>query len=904
MQPCEHRMGEKKASIQPTPVVVRSSQRHRRKCWDIGENPYVKAAFNGCLIFALFGGGLWQVLDIPDNPGNDILDGLMVAVTIGFIVEVAISCVADRNYPLSIFFFMDILGTSSMIFEMSFLLGPSGKPYTNDTAVEPTLMRTARVAKMAARAGRFLKLAKCLEFIVFSNKKRGVNDDNKDTAEVLSSKLTLSVSTKVSLLTITLVIVVPMFSIGDYPAEDLSLRVWTDRLEKDYRDAYEFLEQNPSLDTAETFANAIGDFRAFYSEVDYYPYKMDGYPQKVLIGQREVSIPGAALLREESEPTRLQNIVILEVTTCEVSRKACQGAEKAAVWFNFSRPKRVEAGAEMGMCLFVIMVMSVVTANISKTMDRLVVLRLERMLRKAREMALVILSLGERADDLDAATGYAFDSGMPDETALLEQAFRKVALITSISLQMNEVDEGQVNNMALEEKGIVVDMMQQSVRKNAVAREGSQSKEEGSVDKVSLLGNARMSAMSVNSAEGQMYASEELVAQIESWNIDTLQLTEVDRERVCLYVFFNSPLCVDMNHGAWLDERKVHLFYKAAMRGYHNVPYHNAMHAVDIMHTVYRFLCITDSNAWASGLEQTALLIAALCHDLGHEGKTNPFLVESRHKLATEYNDASPLENFHCANLFRISKEETTDIFAKLSKEDYKVVRKTCIATILHTDNAHHFEMVKELQTLYEVHSELCEAQAKDPWADERYVQEIVGKNPLVFLQLLLHTADVSNAAKPYDICAAWADRALGEFFLQGDEEKAMGLPVGMLNDREKVNKPSSQHGFINFLVAPLMTVSVKLLPAMHPLMSEMANNMQRWRDVWVNEAAPDADALAKRDEDVRKIVDQAAELRERYVKAEEALARERASLTASAGNVRELPAMQAKPVPDHFFRM
>lgn len=30
----------------------------------------------------------------------------------------------------------------------------------------------------------------------------------------------------------------------------------------------------------------------------------------------------------------------------------------------------------------------------------------------------------------------------------------------------------------------------------------------------------------------------------------------------------------------------------------------------------------------------------------------------------------------------------------------------------------------------------------------------------------------------------------LDEFFEQGDEEKRLSLPVGMLNDREKINRP------------------------------------------------------------------------------------------------------------------
>ena len=34
--------------------------------------------------------------------------------------------------------------------------------------------------------------------------------------------------------------------------------------------------------------------------------------------------------------------------------------------------------------------------------------------------------------------------------------------------------------------------------------------------------------------------------------------------------------------------------------------------------------------------------------------------------------------------------------FVQASKDEQKEVRKVCIATILHTDNVHHFDMVKD----------------------------------------------------------------------------------------------------------------------------------------------------------------------------------------------------------------
>jgi len=57
-------------------------------------------------------------------------------------------------------------------------------------------------------------------------------------------------------------------------------------------------------------------------------------------------------------------------------------------------------------------------------------------------------------------------------------------------------------------------------------------------------------------------------------------------------------------------------------------------------------------------------------------------------------------------------------------------------------------------------------------------------------------------------------------------------LPVGMLNDRDKVNRPGSQHGFINFLVPPLVKHTVKLFPTLHELTMQMTINLQEWRNL------------------------------------------------------------------------
>eukprot|EP00971_Amphidinium_carterae_P220913 4386090-Amphidinium_carterae.2 len=58
---------------------------------------------------------------------------------------------------------------------------------------------------------------------------------------------------------------------------------------------------------------------------------------------------------------------------------------------------------------------------------------------------------------------------------------------------------------------------------------------------------------------------------------------------------------------------------------------------------------------------------------------------------------------------------------------------------------------------------------------------------------------------KPWALCEKLAHLCLDEFFAQGDLEKEAGLPVQMLNDRDKVNRPNSQVGFIEFVITPLV---------------------------------------------------------------------------------------------------
>ena len=74
-------------------------------------------------------------------------------------------------------------------------------------------------------------------------------------------------------------------------------------------------------------------------------------------------------------------------------------------------------------------------------------------------------------------------------------------------------------------------------------------------------------------------------------------------------------------------------------------------------------------------------------------------------------------------------------------------------------------------------------------------VTELAEEHRSEALSLLLHSADVSNPAKPWEVHTQWTARVMEEFFKQGDREKELSLPVSPLCDRDTTNIPESQIG-------------------------------------------------------------------------------------------------------------
>jgi hypothetical protein len=57
---------------------------------------------------------------------------------------------------------------------------------------------------------------------------------------------------------------------------------------------------------------------------------------------------------------------------------------------------------------------------------------------------------------------------------------------------------------------------------------------------------------------------------------------------------------------------------------YTDACYHNSSHATDVLASVY-FMIKAGADKYLSEIEQLALLLAAMVHDMGHDGMSNAF---------------------------------------------------------------------------------------------------------------------------------------------------------------------------------------------------------------------------------------------------------------------------------------
>ena len=261
-----------------------------------------------------------------------------------------------------------------------------------------------------------------------------------------------------------------------------------------------------------------------------------------------------------------------------------------------------------------------------------------------------------------------------------------------------------------------------------------------------------------------------------------------------------------------INQSKFNNWCKKISEGYNrNNSYHTDLHAADITHTSYIFFKegLINEIIKLDNSSICALFLSCICHDYKHPGLNNNYLIETNNEIAIRYNDYSILENMHISETFKlIHSNKSYNIFENFEKEKYKKMRKQMISCVLTTDMSNH---KKSLDFMNKCLNE------------NNQIQEDDKQN---YMNLIVHSADISNPTKTFDIYYKWAELVVEEFYQQGDKEKELGLNCSC--DRNKISLYKSQLGFIDYVEIPFYTLFVKVFPKLNFLYENLDNNRKR----------------------------------------------------------------------------
>lgn len=268
-----------------------------------------------------------------------------------------------------------------------------------------------------------------------------------------------------------------------------------------------------------------------------------------------------------------------------------------------------------------------------------------------------------------------------------------------------------------------------------------------------------------------------------------------------------------------ISERTMLNWLSVVEAGYHPNPYHNSMHAADVLH-------ITNYILTAGGLAQTcnltdedifAAIFAASIHDYSHPGINNNFHIKAQTYLAILYNDRSILENVHVSSVFELMKMDKFNIMSlqHFTDDQRRDIRETIIEMVLATDMGLHAKILGTFKR------RLAE--------DHNFTKK---DDIRLAMNMALKMADISNCGRPEHLYLKWCNKIADEFYMQGDRERNGGMPCSPFMDRYQPSMAKGQIAFMNYIVIPLFECISEFLPDMHFSVDFTENNRAYWANL------------------------------------------------------------------------
>lgn len=239
-----------------------------------------------------------------------------------------------------------------------------------------------------------------------------------------------------------------------------------------------------------------------------------------------------------------------------------------------------------------------------------------------------------------------------------------------------------------------------------------------------------------------------------------------------------------------------------------DIAFHNWDHAVDATQFVYSSLVRGKLRRYFTQSQLAAILLATLCHDIGHEGLTTTYHNKVRSHLTYSFGAQSTME--------RYSAQKACEILESSSiKEvvDTPVFWRFFVSCIVATDMVRHFEFMeqfKSVATKFDMGLEL---------------------HRLALAQFLVKCANFANTTRPFE-CAKHFGLGLElEYKNQAEKERAVNVEITKFGDEDGMPIWDIETSFYTGIVNPTLDELAKFAPELKDLQVQMHDNVKQWNE-------------------------------------------------------------------------
>ncbi|KXS17649.1 HD-domain/PDEase-like protein [Gonapodya prolifera JEL478] len=248
-----------------------------------------------------------------------------------------------------------------------------------------------------------------------------------------------------------------------------------------------------------------------------------------------------------------------------------------------------------------------------------------------------------------------------------------------------------------------------------------------------------------------------------------------------------------------------------------DVPYHNFRHATAVAHGIFILTMCFNLRRYLTDVEILAMILACMCHDVDHRGTNNQFQRQAKTIFGQFYHN-SPMEEHHANHALTILAAQEHRFLTKMASSDYEQLLTIMKRTIIQTDLAIYFKNRSVLESLL-----------KDGSLNIEYDEA----HRDLFRGVIMTSVDLTAMYKPFGAAVHIADFVYAEFFMQGDQERKMGLPISanVVDRNNEKEIPKMQRGFFEFIVEPAYVMLSHSIKESLPLLEAVRENKRRWTE-------------------------------------------------------------------------